>query len=158
MHLDFVLLFFARLNSVSSVLVRRYILCPHNYVALSLANRFPSWRRAFLGLAVIQVIADIASCFALVYLRQSVIKDREGHDEETAPLQIGYTITAFGFLLFFGPLSVLSSIEGACDKEKHAVFRALRGVGAIILLSMWVLIVSVVVWLSTGKSSSGFAC
>merc|ERR1712185_141468 len=33
-----------------------YVLTPHNYVALCLANRFPEWRRMYLGLAGIQII------------------------------------------------------------------------------------------------------
>ena len=45
-----------------------YILTPHNYAALCLANRFRGWKRTFLGLAGIQVIADLASCFALAAL------------------------------------------------------------------------------------------
>ena len=45
-----------------------YTLTPHNYVALCLANRFRGWKRVFVGLAGIQVIADLASCGALAAL------------------------------------------------------------------------------------------
>ena len=52
-----------------------YILTPHNYVALCCAARFPTWRRAFLGLAATQVIADLSSCFALAALLASTIEE-----------------------------------------------------------------------------------
>ena len=45
--------------------ISMYVLTPHNYVAFCLANCFRGWRRTFLGLAAIQIIADLASCFAL---------------------------------------------------------------------------------------------
>jgi hypothetical protein len=45
-----------------------YVLIPHNFVTLCLANRFQRWRVAFLVLAGIQVIADFGSCCALVRL------------------------------------------------------------------------------------------
>ena len=95
-----------------------YILTPHNFVALCLANRFRGWQRTFLGLAGIQVLADLASCFAL----GALLAGRHEQDTPTA-LIIGYMLTAFGFLLFFGPLSVGSSLKGAADGDKHSCVR-----------------------------------
>merc|ERR1711960_47967 len=90
-----------------------YVLTPHNYTALCLANRFRGWQRTFLGLAGIQIIADLASCFALGALLAGGIESDQ--DTPTA-LIIGYVMTAFGFLLFFGPLSVVTSLKGAADR------------------------------------------
>ena len=53
--------------------VAMYVLTPHNYTALCLANRFRGWRRTFLGLAGIQVLADLSSCFALGALMAGAI-------------------------------------------------------------------------------------
>jgi hypothetical protein len=39
-----------------------WVLTPHNYTALCLANRFPDWRRTFLGLAGIQVRCNSLPC------------------------------------------------------------------------------------------------
>ena len=45
--------------------------------------------------------------------------------EEQTPtaLVIGYVLTASGFLLFFGPLSVVTSLRGATDRRKHRCTR-----------------------------------
>jgi hypothetical protein len=133
-----------------------YFLCPHNFVALTLGNRFRGWRRTFLGLAAVQVIADLASCFALVYLIASDIKDRAGNSEDidTAPLKIGYTLTAFGFMLFFGPLSVASSIEGAINKQRYIVSRVIRGASGLALFAAWATIVGLMVFLTSGGERS----
>jgi hypothetical protein len=50
-----------------------YILTPHSYTALCLVKRFPGWRRAFLGLAGIQVLADLSSCLGLAALMEGAI-------------------------------------------------------------------------------------
>eukprot|EP01045_Picozoa_sp_COSAG04_P002969 COSAG04_NODE_116_length_25104_cov_94.064907_9_plen_634_part_00 len=113
-----------------------YVLTPHNYTALCLANRFRSWHRVFLGLAGIQVIADLASCFALAAL----VSGADSDNNPTA-LIIGYIMTAFGFLLFFGPLSVVSSLKGAADRTKHSCKRLGLGLSGISLLCALVYLV-----------------
>jgi hypothetical protein len=87
-----------------------YIFTPHNYVILCAAARFPAWRSGFLVLGMIQVLADLSSCFALAALLASTV---EGTTDatEAGPLKIGYSITAFGFLLFFGPLLVVTNLK-----------------------------------------------
>lgn len=107
--------------------VAAYVLTPHNYTAMCLANRFRGWRRAFLGLAGAQVLADLSSCFALGALLAGSIQHQQGaRDSNTTPtaLIIGYVITASGFVLFFGPLSVASSLSGAADTSRHRCARA----------------------------------
>ena len=58
---------------------------------------------AFYGLGVLQVMADFSSCFALGALLKEEV-------QKTAMIW-GYSITAFGFLLFFGPASVVTSYK-----------------------------------------------
>ena len=122
-----------------SVRVATYLLTPHNYTAFCLANRFRGWRRTFLGLAGIQVLADLASCVALAALMAG------GIEEETkkppAALKIGYIVTAFGFLMFFGPLSVAGSLSGAFDRRKHWCRRMSSAVGGTIVMCGWTFIV-----------------
>jgi hypothetical protein len=62
----------ARLEKLFRVLI--YVATPHNYLAFCLANRFRHWRRTFLGLAGIQVIADLSSCFALGKPRFAILQ------------------------------------------------------------------------------------
>ena len=50
----------------SSFKLCRYILTPHSFVALCLANRYHGWRVAFMVLAGIEVLSDFGSCCALV--------------------------------------------------------------------------------------------
>jgi hypothetical protein len=129
-----------------------YVLTPHNYVALCSAARFPDWRRAFLGLAATQVIADLASCFALAALLASTIE--QSADATTAgPLKVGYSITAFGFLLFFGPLSIVMNLEAAATGrlQQHCVIRVGRGIAGASLLLAWGYLMLVVVLLMFGK-------
>lgn len=54
-----------------------YILTPHNYTSLSCANRLPEWRRFFLCNAGLQVLADIASCWALANLMAGGIEQED---------------------------------------------------------------------------------
>ena len=123
-----------------------YILTPHNYVALCCAARFPTWRRAFLGLAGTQVIADLSSCFALAALLASTIE--ESADATTAgPLKVGYSITAFGFLLFFGPLSVATNLEAAIERQQHRAIRCVRGMVGVLLLLAWAYLMLIIVLL-----------
>ena len=125
-----------------------YVLTPHNYVALCLANRFRKQRRVFLGLAVIQILADLASCFALGAL---IVAGIENEKDAPVALIIGYVLTAFGFLLFFGPLSVGSSLKGAADRDKHSCKRLGLGLSGVSLLSALVYIVVLYVLLFLGK-------
>jgi hypothetical protein len=88
-----------------------YLTMPHNFVSLCLANRSESLRLVFLPLALCQVIADFASCFALGPLLLS-------STPSPAALKIGYTVTSIAFVGFFGPLTVLSLLRTARDKEE----------------------------------------
>jgi hypothetical protein len=105
----------------------RWQLTPHNYTALCLGNRFRGWRRTFLGLAGVQVLADLSSCFALAALMSGGIEqetaESTGHATPTAII-VGFFLTAAGFLLFFGPLSVAASLSGAADTRRHSCVRA----------------------------------
>eukprot|EP01045_Picozoa_sp_COSAG04_P015194 COSAG04_NODE_1185_length_7876_cov_15.856629_3_plen_671_part_00 len=114
--------------------VAAYVLTPHNYVALCLANRFRGRSTNFLlGLVAIQVVADLASCIALGAL---LAGGASGQQSPTA-LLIGYTITAAGFGFFFGPLSVVTSFSAALDGTKQRCARfgsALAGVSLLACL------------------------
>ena len=123
-----------------------YVLTPHNYTALCLARRFPGWRRAFLGLAGIQVLADLSSCLGLAALMEGAIEmetqDQSSNRTPTAII-IGYVLTASGFLLFFGPLSVATSLRSAGDTHRHSCVRAgmaLAGGGLLCALAYTVLL------------------
>ena len=113
-----------------------YVLTPHNYTALCLANRFRGWRRTFLGLAGIQVLADLSSCFALGALIAGAIENQTTEEHTTTPtgLIIGCVITASGFILFFGPLSVEASLRGAADTRRHSCVRGGLGLAGSGLL------------------------
>jgi hypothetical protein len=122
-----------------------YVLTPHNYTALCLANRFRGWRRTFLGLAGIQVLADISSCLGLAALIEGAIEQQKDPNSNRTPtaIIIGYVITASGFILFFGPLSVATSLKGAADKSRHSCVRAglgLAGGGLLCALLYTVLL------------------
>ena len=131
--------------------IAMYVLTPHNYVAFCLANRLRGWRRTFLGLAAIQIVADLASCFALATLTAGGISAQK--DTPTA-LIVGFVIAAFGFLLFFGPLSVASSLRGGLDQAKSRRLRcALMAAGICMLLALSY-IVLLFVLPSAGQMSS----
>ena len=135
--------------------VAMYVLTPHNFVAFCLANHFRGWRRSFLGLAGIQIMADVASCFALGTLLANGISDTPVDVvlSKITPkaLIIGYSITAFGFLLFFGPLSVSSSFSAARDTGNSAWLRASLGVAGSALLCVLGYMVLLFVLLVSGK-------
>ena len=83
------------------------------------------------------MVADVASCFAL----GALLAGRHEQDTPTA-LIIGYVITAFGFLLFCGPLSVVGSLKGAADRSKHSCLRlGLGAAGTSLLLALVYIIV-----------------
>ena len=103
-------------------------------------------RHADLGLAATQVIADLSSCFALAALLASTIE--ESADATTAgPLKVGYSITAFGFLLFFGPLSVATNLEAATERHQHRAVRSVRGMVGMGLLLAWAYLMLIIVLL-----------
>ena len=79
--------------------VAMYLLTPHIFVSLCIANSSDMLRKIFVPLTACEVIADFASCFALGALLSP------GSNAPTA-LIIGYAITALGFTCFFGPLMV----------------------------------------------------
>eukprot|EP01043_Picozoa_sp_COSAG02_P012290 COSAG02_NODE_472_length_21636_cov_767.911366_14_plen_846_part_00 len=86
-----------------------YLVMPHNFVSLCLANRSVELQLVFLPLTLCQVIADFASCFALGPLMFS-------STDSPLALKIGYAVTSASFLFFFGPLVVLSLLRTARDK------------------------------------------
>ena len=75
--------------------------------------------RSFHVLAVLQVVADFCSCFALGRLiGQAIVPDTIAGSTafHTGALCWGYGITAFGFVLLFGPASVFTSFRRATSK------------------------------------------
>eukprot|EP01043_Picozoa_sp_COSAG02_P027238 COSAG02_NODE_1598_length_11761_cov_15.902418_5_plen_584_part_00 len=130
-----------------------YVLTPHNYTALCLARRFPGWRRAFLGLAGIQVLADLSSCLGLAALMEGAIEmetqDQSSNRTPTAII-IGYVLTTSGFLLFFGPLSVATTLGIAGDTHRHSCVRAGMALAGGVLLCALAYIVLLYVLLIGG--------
>ena len=74
--------------------VLAYLTMPHNFVSLCLANCSMELRLVFLPVALCQIIADFASCFALGPLLLS-------STPSPGPLKIGYFITSSSFVFFF---------------------------------------------------------
>ena len=64
----------------------------------------------------------------------------------------GYAITAFGFLLFFGPLTWASLLEGALDRQNAMVGRAARGTGGVLLCGAWLYVIVNLVLLMSGRN------
>jgi WD40 repeat protein len=90
-----------------------YTLTPHNYVMLCLSNRHPRYSHLFITTAFFLVLADFASCGALyLMLLQRII---DGIEFENTAMLIAYCITAVGFVLFWGPLSVMTSFNSGRD-------------------------------------------
>jgi hypothetical protein len=58
----------------------------------------------------------------------------EGAAEAPTAMLIGYTITAAGFILFFGPWAVATNIAAAADQTKRKLVRLGRGLSAGLLL------------------------
>ena len=89
----------------------------------------------------------LSSCFALAALLASTVQ--EDADATTAgPLKVGFSITAFGFLLFFGPLSVATNLEAAAaDLLQHRAIRIGRGIAGASLLFAWGYLMLVIVLL-----------
>ena len=92
-----------------------YILGPHVYVLLCLANHFSHSNRLglktyFVGLAGFHFVIDTASCVAL-----GVLLFRHAHDHDHAPaaLFVGYTMTATSIIFFYGPSAILTCLEGS---------------------------------------------
>jgi hypothetical protein len=175
--------------------IAMYVLCPHNFVAIVLSKRFPEWIRIFLCLAVVEVLADVSSCYALANLRASDFQQDIGSNSSavaaactlrlgspdkfsaacsacsnedecddfahhcvwsgdvsmtTGPLQVGYGITAFGFLFFFGPLSIASSFQGVLDRQRRKLLRVAKAVSGVLVLVAWVAIMVLMGWLLSG--------
>jgi hypothetical protein len=80
-----------------------WVLIPNIYTAQCLIKRFPSYADVFGVLMILQYIADVMSCFALGSLLATGFES-----EQNTPMSItiGYAWTAFGFLLFFGPVII----------------------------------------------------
>eukprot|EP01043_Picozoa_sp_COSAG02_P013398 COSAG02_NODE_536_length_20657_cov_91.744041_1_plen_353_part_10 len=64
----------------------------------------------------------------------------------------GYAITAFGFLLFFGPLTWASLLEGALDRQNAMTSRAVRGTGGVVLCGAWLYVIVNLVLLMSGQN------
>ncbi len=64
----------------------------------------------------------------------------------------GYVITAFGFLLFFGPLAWASLLEGSLDRQHAMLARAARGIGGTLLCGVWLYVIVNLVWLMRGQN------
>ena len=75
--------------------------------------------RSFLGLAFFQILADFSSCFALGLLLQQWAVDAH----VPTAMVWGYTITASGFVLLFGPASVVAAFKRAGERT-HSAIRA----------------------------------
>eukprot|EP01043_Picozoa_sp_COSAG02_P022785 COSAG02_NODE_1194_length_13955_cov_7.341055_7_plen_571_part_00 len=89
-----------------------------------------------------QVVADLSSCFAFATLMASVITEQEG---TPTPIIVSYSITAFGFLLFFCPLLIFSSLQGAVDAQKQSTVRccALATAGISLVAFLYVILLFV---------------
>eukprot|EP01049_Picozoa_sp_SAG25_P004280 SAG25_NODE_266_length_10666_cov_14.508943_11_plen_871_part_00 len=121
-----------------SVRLACYLLTPHNFVALSLANRFRpkegEGRRSvnavlqvlFYVVALAQVIADFASCFAL----GTLVQQCSDNGFCPAALIVGFSFTAISFFLFFGPVSVYQTYKQVREKG----LKGGAAVGGILLL------------------------
>jgi hypothetical protein len=72
-----------------------------------------SLSRFFFGLAFMQILADFSSCFALGLLLQQWVVRTDAEDAFPTAMIWGYTITACGFLLLFGPASIVASFRRA---------------------------------------------
>ena len=64
----------------------------------------------------------------------------------------GYAITAFGFLLFFGPLTWAGRLEGALDRQNAMVGRVARGTGGVLLCGAWLYVIVNLVLLMSGQN------
>ena len=123
--------------------------------------------RSFLGLAFAQILADFSSCFALgVLLQQWALQS----DVPTAMIW-GYTITACGFLLLFGPASVVASFKRAserasetdaathcCGRTWDMAQRAAAGCfgGAMLLGLVYIAVGAVLLAIGSDVSCTGF--
>ena len=90
----------------------------------------------------------MASCFALGTLIAGGISSQK---HTPTALIIGYTITAFGFLLFFGPLSVATSLRAAADTAKSRAVRIASGVAGSALLCLLGYVILLFLLLISGK-------
>jgi hypothetical protein len=70
---------------------------------------------AFLALALVQVFADFCSCFALGELLE--VGTQLGPTGAPSALRWGYGITSSGFLLLFGPASVVALFRRAATPK-----------------------------------------
>ena len=100
----------------------------------------------FSSASGVQVIADMSSCYALAALLASTI-EQTAATQNVGPLKVGYAITAFGFLFFFGPLSVVTNAEAAIDDQKHRIVRVGRCILGGLLLLAWSYLVTIMVLL-----------
>ena len=98
----------------------------------------------FLVLAVVQILADFSSCFALGALLQQWNVDP--HLVPTAMIW-GYTITAFGFVFLFGPTTVVASFRRAAAPGGTLKRVAAACFGAAMLLGLISVVVgAVILW------------
>ena len=74
----------------------------------------------------------------------------EGANPAPTALLVGYTITAAGFLLFFGPWSVAVNIAASFDRTNTRVVRALRGLSGAALFAALSYIILCIAMLMAG--------
>eukprot|EP01048_Picozoa_sp_COSAG05_P024182 COSAG05_NODE_5568_length_1138_cov_0.974013_1_plen_212_part_00 len=110
-----------------------YTLTPHNYTMVCLAHRHTRYSRLFVMLAFFQAVADFASCVALFQLLLQ--RTTEGDKFKLNALVVGYLITAVGFLLFWGPLSVSTAYRTARDAGNGKAKRWTAGTVGVILFA-----------------------
>ena len=119
-----------------------YVLTPHNYVALCLANKFRSHRVGFLMLASVQVLADFSSCFTLVLTLVS--------QQRATALVIGYSITATSFIFFFAPMAIASNLGAAISRNQSHLVRVWSALKALVVLFVVAYTVVCIVLLTAG--------
>ena len=119
--------------------VAAFCLTPNNFVMLCIGHRFKPVRKHLVGIVAAQLCADFASCFALGLLLLGLISEER---PAMSALVIGYSTTAVGFILFFGPLATFTKFVSSTDHLKSArerCFSALIGSGLLVGLASVVL-------------------
>ena len=91
-----------------------WVLTPHNYTALCLANRFPDWRRTFLGLAAIHVQVR---CNSAAGGRIFITLDCQLLSAVTAPVLLCWQVVADLSSCF----ALAALIAGAIEKKQAEV-------------------------------------
>ena len=113
------------------------------------------------------MLIDFSSCFALFLVLDEIGVASTNEDEEASPvaLAIGYSITAAGFVFFFGPTTVVSLYSRAADKYTSGPQRALFAVcgtalalGLLYLVVLFALLAGGADVYCDGLLGSGYTC